>query len=265
MRFRLALSACIAANVIVAANAWQPLLLGHIEIKLTPAMSGYCHIISFPQGWAMPRLDDHHEPLIFDYANEYEFRVRGVLGTEFLVGVFKKMVGHRYDAVNRYKVDLSHPSAPVLPISRAAWDASAVVPQTRKGIFPPGETMPSERRAEFHGFQFARTGDFWAQPSQGASRLSPDQAWLVLQSMTGTPEHIPNKVFFDVFSAETGKKLLLIEGAYFSAWGTYDPDGALDMTGWITERYFVVPLGEHKEQFMVCEFGGLNRKLGAKR
>ena len=59
------------------------------------------------------------------------------------------------------------------------------------------------------------------------------------------------KVFFDIFNADTGKKLLTIQGRYESS----DTHGVLSKTAWVTERYFIVPMGEHLERCLVCEFG----------
>ena len=50
--------------------------------------------------------------------------------------------------------------------------------------------------------------------------------------------------------------------------GTYkgfgnDPDGDFRTAAWLTERYFIVPLGGRHERCLVCEFGARNQQ-GAK-
>jgi hypothetical protein len=59
-----------------------------IDVKLTPAMQEYCHIVQFPQGWSIQSKDLAGQVLFFNYKAEYEFRIEGLLGTEFLVGGF---------------------------------------------------------------------------------------------------------------------------------------------------------------------------------
>lgn len=257
MRNRLCLSIWI--SLFAPLSAWGQIWAGHIEVNLTRASRQFCHIIRFPRGWAIQRIDNEGQRLFFDYSSKYEFRVQGLLGTKFLVGGFAESIGTRYDTINRYTVDLSDGTAPVRQADREIWEAAAVVPLTRKSTFPPIGTVPNETRAEFNGFQFVKSGDTWAQPSDGATRLSPDQAWLVLQSYSGKGDHGPAKVFFEVFNAETGKKALTIEGTYSTFSYSYDPDGILSKTAWLTERYFIVPLGKHKERCLVCEFGGRER------
>jgi hypothetical protein len=269
MTWRRGLSIAIIATCLVPANAWAQLGVGRLELKLTPAMQKYCHIVRFPQGWQIQRFSDIGQPVFFDEGSDLEFRTEGLLGTQFLVGGFKKMVGHRYDTTNRYKVDLSDPGAPLLPATRAAWDAAAVVPLSRKSTFPRGPSPTPEKRAEFHGFQFAKSGDIWLQSFDGATRLSPDQVWLVLQSTTGgANQRGPTRVFLDVFNADTGGKVLTFEGTYSNTIGSsiysIDPDGYVAQTAWLTERYFIVPLGEHKERCLVCEFGRGVQQPGAK-
>jgi hypothetical protein len=134
-----------------------------------------------------------------------------------------------------------------------------VVPLSRKNRFFPGGEPVEERPFEFHGSQFAKSGAIWAQTFRGAALLSPDQAWLVLQSRERKNPSGAVKVFFDVFNAETGKKVVMIEGNYSSINNGDDPDGVLAKAGWLTERYFIVPLGKTIERCLVCDFGGRNR------
>jgi hypothetical protein len=66
--------------------------------------------------------------------------------------------------------------------------------------------------------------------------------------------------YFDVFSADTGKKITTIEGTY--EYGS--PDDQMRQTAWVTERYFIIPLGEHRERCLVCEFGRSRPSEGTK-
>ena len=165
----------IFLNMVTSVHAWQRINLGRLEIKLTPVASEYCHVIRFPKGWSVPRQDKNGQPLLFDYASEYEFRVEGVLSTRFLVGGYTRL-GQRYYTFERYKVDLSDRSAPIVAASPAAWNAAAVIPLIEKSIFPPVGTATGEA-IDFHGFRFAKSGEFWVQPASDASRLSPHQTW----------------------------------------------------------------------------------------
>jgi hypothetical protein len=139
-----------------------------------------------------------------------------------------------------------------------------VVPLTRKSTFPSGSSLTGEQQAEFHGHQFIKTGNTWVLSNE-AARLSPDQAWLGLQSTSGGDrQRGPTKVFLDVFSTDTGKNILTLEGVYSNGIGTsvysIDPDGYLTKTAWLGERYFIVPLGSHKESCLVCEFAARSKQ-----
>ena len=87
-------------------------------------------------------------------------------------------------------------------------------------------------------------------------RLSPNQAWLVLQSETvKAPGGQQSRIFFDVFNTASGAKVLTIEGAY-TGYGPDTSEAVLSTTGWLTDRYFIVPLGVRIDRLLVCEFGG---------
>ncbi len=233
----------------------------YIDLKqISPVAQEYCHIVRFPGAWRV----QHDYPLTWglDYDHtDYEFRMEGLLGTRFLVGVFINEVGrHRLDATKRYWIDLSDPKVPLLRAKRADWDAASVVPLVRKSIFEPVPPHPDV--ATFNGLRFAKTGARFPL-SLKASRLSPDSAWLVLQSMTAVKAPILDtyQVFFDVFNADTGRKVFTLEGS-FTGIGD-DPSICLGMAGWLTERYFIIPLGKHRERCIVCDFAP-RRPAGAK-
>lgn len=265
MRWPLTTTLLIALGLAVEVNAWAQ--FDDFDVTLKPDARAYCHVIRFPQGWETRHFDDRApQRLFFGSPNsDYEFRVEGVLSTKFLVRGFTEFVGTKYYTNNQYQIDLSTATAPVLVVDRKAWDAAGVVPLGRKGAFPPGNTVPNEKRLEFHGFQFNRTGDIWAQPSDYAALLSPDQAWLVLQSTTPGSKYGSAKVYFDFFNADTGQKLFTIVGKFSSINGGEPDSGVLAKTGWVTERYFIVPLEKTIASCLVCDFGGRNNEKGTKK
>jgi hypothetical protein len=232
-----------------------------VNVKPTPAINEYCHVVRFFRGWKIRGLDFNREPLYIDNnESDYEFRVEGLLGTSFLVGAFKPNLPHRYDATNHYRVNLSDPTTPVVFATRKDWEVAAVVPLARKSIVPYSQGM-SDYQAVFNGYTFTKSGHLWAY-SEFASRLSPDSAWVVLQSKTHDVKSssLPAyRVFFDVYSADTGKKTITVEGTYS---GLDDPDGCLKETAWLTERYFIIPLGKSRDRCLVCEFGARRRQGG---
>ncbi len=63
------------------------------------------------------------------------------------------------------------------------------------------------------------------------------------------------KLYFDVFNANTGRKVVTIVATYLDVL----PDTAVERTMWVTERYFIVPLGKHRERCLVCDFGRARR------
>jgi hypothetical protein len=228
-----------------------------VDVTLTPALRKYCHIVRFPQGWKIQPFDEDGQRLTISIPrSDYEFRVRGLLSTWFLVGAFTPDVVERhYDATNHYRVNLSDPTAPVLPASAEDWKAATVVPLVRK--FNDFYALWKGEPIVFNGFRFTKSGARWSDPN--VSRLSPDSAWLVLQSFTeGGVSKSTHRglatLFMDVFNANTGDKVLAIE-ANHSGFAGPNCVGVLETTAWLTERYFVVPLGEHRERCLVCEFG----------
>ena len=233
-----------------------PVTADHLDVKVAPDMREYCHIVKLPRGWKVPPgpgLD------YLGYADQYEFRVSGLAGGRFLVAGVDS-VYKRY-TINKYEVDLSDAKAPVVSATDQAWESASRASTAQKSAAVRGWER-RDQPMEYRGVRFAKSGEFW---SYEGGRLSPDQAWLVLQSWTGSassggetgwggcfPFACRGKIFFDIFSVDTSKKLLTIEGTYSGN----DPEGTLlGGTEWLTERYFIVPMGEHRERSLVCEFG----------
>jgi hypothetical protein len=145
----------------------------------------------------------------------------------------------------------------VLPASEDAWEQATPVPLTQKPavVFDPKPNQP----LEFNGFKFAKIGEVWNE-----SRLSPDRTWIVIQSWSGRADYsegplstacLPfgcrGKLFFEVFNADTGRRISTIVGTYSGP----NPGGLIRQTAWVAERYFLIPLGEHRKRCLVCEFG----------
>jgi hypothetical protein len=257
MKSRFGLTVLMAIGLLPCSLAQEDF----IDLKLPPPAKEYCHLVRFSQGWKAEHFDDPPAyPGIDYYYSDYEFRVEGLLGTRFLVGAFTPNSNRRVNSTNHYRVNLSDPRAQVRSAGKSDWDAATVLPLTRKSISP-----------KLVGYQpsfapFQRYTMSGAQPSYPGSdsRLSPDSAWLVLQSVTpGTVRSLVSHdaVFFDVFNTATGKKVFTIQASY-SGLGN-DPYGCLERTAWLTERYFIIPLGKHRERCVVCEFAA-RREPGGK-
>lgn len=231
-----------------------------LEVTLTPVAQEYCHIIRFPQAWAMPRTDPKTGELLHlgagfgSVTGELEFRIEGLQGTQFLVGGFSQYFPEydlHLETTNRFIVDLSNSSVPIGVATKAAWDAATVVPTTRRGPIWPGYP-PQDKPIAVNGLQFAKSGELWGLDPV---RLSLDQAWVVLQSEALlSSKGATSIIYFDVFSAETGGKIVTIQGTFSSDAGEPSED-VLSRTGWVTERYFIVPLGKRIDRLLVCEFG----------
>lgn len=249
----------VATCVIGQRRDWA---LDSIELKLPPEVRERCHIVRFPRGWRIPPIENYGQRVGIDYRSEYEFRVSGLLGTRFLVGTYTAGINSRYYSANHYRVDLSDPTAHVATADPAEWDAAFVVPLSRKEIlstFGPGKPP---NNVEFNGFPFTRSGSWEAAFSW--SRLSPDSSWLVLHSVSDEKVHFPwvdYSVFFDTFNARTGTKLFTLKGKYSGVGDA--PFDVMERAAWLTERYFVIPLGKHKERCVVCEFVA-RREAGGK-
>ncbi len=96
-------------------------------------------------------------------------------------------------------------------------------------------------------------------------------SWIVLLSSSGSVHVTPEsqialgfgrdrgKLFMDVYNVDTGKKQITIVGAYLGI----NPQ-ALNQARWVTERYFILPLGEQRQRCLVCDFGRADRERGLK-
>jgi hypothetical protein len=257
-----------------------PILLGSgpVEVTLTPAIRDYCHIVRFPNGWKIQDYDPLiHQVPFYGYQSPYEFRTVGLLRTRFLVGglVPPRMVSTN----NKYSIDLSDPAGIAQPATDKEWQDAKIVPETDDadcgkyiGYFRLAIPYKDDKPLPLHGLEFAKSGSHWAVRT---ALPSHDQAWLVLLSWSGKSAkrgsddfggfiyggRDKGKLFFDVFNANTGKKLITIVARYRDM----DPDSAIIQCRWVTEHYFIVPLGSHRERCLVCEFGRVGQNKGAGR
>jgi len=233
---------------------------GPVDANVTPAMREYCHIIRFPLGWIVPPplVTANQPPNVYGYDSEYEFRVPGLLETKFLIRGL--ILPYGQSTVNSYEVDLSDPKAVPVSATEAAWQSGTPVPTTRK-ISRPALRLTNDQSFPLNGFQLGKSGKIWPGDYD---RMSPGQVWIVLMSSSGSrgfSDDVPlglvrgrnrGTLFFDVYSVDGGKKIVTVQASY----NGIGPDEAVGHAGWVTERYFIVPLGEHRERCLVCEFGG---------
>jgi hypothetical protein len=209
----------------------------------------------------------------YTYWSDYEFRIPGVLGTRFLIrGVDKSLnKGHYNYTTNIYKVDLSDPGGVPGLAEEEEWQSGTVVPDNRMFDFSRNFAaisfhLQNDTPLAFRGLQFNKTGKVWEGQ---VARLSPDQSWIVLLSSSGRiakrddfigfEGRDKGRLFMDVYNVDTGKKLITIVGTYLNI----DPS-ALNQALWVTERYFILPLGERRERCLVCDFGRADRERGLK-
>jgi len=193
------------------------------------------------------------------YGGDYEVRVPGLLGTKFLIREFDPSGRKKY-TTNLYETDLSDSKSVAQPATEEAWSAATPIPIRYEG---PADALGKFIRSL--GYQFKSTGDH----DKHVVRVSPDRAILIGQSWSGTlgpggGSDVPGdfsisfkfgnahgKLFFDVYSTDTGKKLVTISAKFVRIL----PEEVFDRTGWVTERYFFVPLDERREHCLICDFG----------
>ena len=140
-----------------------------------------------------------------------------------------------------------------MPIDEATWNQAApkILSLDRTSIFRTSSIAPDDR-AEFQGKAFPKTGPFWSNPGDYATRLSPDQKWLVLQSTTHVVPAGEECTSTSSMSAQSTKLVTLKKGRREPYW----VDNLIARTGWLADRYFVIPTGQRlPETSTICEFG----------
>jgi hypothetical protein len=233
-----------------------------VDVQVTPAIRQYCHIIRFPQGWTIRPYIRHNDvlrtvtPIAYSYWSDYEFRLLGLIGTRFLVRGIDPL--YKIYTNNAYELDLSETNSLPRPATEQEWQDGTKIPDSRPSDWRTFANihLTNAQALPFRGLDFIKSGDIWA----GEARLSPDQQWIVLLSSSGSVakhdeflifgERDKGKLFFDVFNADTGRKLMTILGTY----SDINP-GAVNKSLWVTDRYFIVPLGETRERCLICDLG----------
>jgi hypothetical protein len=230
-----------------------------VEMDLSTAAREYCHVLHFPSGWQATQ-----PPFFFRLSDYYEFRVPGLQGTKFLVRGMQLQVDKYYTS-NIYEADFSDPKGIALPATEAEWQSGT--PVSVSGIISNNDIRVKDRSsdyAELEGRRFTRTG-----AALGGAPLSPDRSALILESWSGAlgrcgGSDVPlgispcidfrgphGKLFFDVYQADTGKKLITLTAKFSKIL----PEDDFLKTGWVTERYFIIPLDDKRERCLICEFG----------
>jgi hypothetical protein len=243
-----------------------------VDVNLNKAAREYCHVLRFPLGWKMPQwvVDKDgkgHSVPNFGLAYDYEFRVPGLLGTRFLVRGFEK--GWKDYTSNLYEADLSDQKGVAQAAGEQAWDAGAVIRLAGdefSSAHDSGVRTPESKYVEYKGLQFLKSGSGW---DGHEARLSPDLSLMIVQSWSGRlaadggsdvpggfipsfkfPLTSHGKLFFDVYDADSAKKMITMIANFHGIL----PQEVLGKTGWVTERYFIVPLDQQRNRCLVCEF-----------
>jgi hypothetical protein len=248
----LPLAACVMLS------ALRGLARDWVKVKLDAPTRQYCHEVRFPLGWQIPDQVGMRPVPRYDFQRgSYEFRVLDLPGSKFLVRGFIPFLNNRDYTTNLYSVDLSDRAGLAQPAAEEEWSsARPVQPESRNGD-------EIRKYLKSLGFPFTGSGDH----EKGGS-LSPDRAVFIRFSWKGTlgccgGSDVPGdltphlaigrnphgKLFFDAYSTGTGKKLVTV-AASFSIILPEDVNA-----GWVTGRYFFIPLDDRRARCLVCEFG----------
>lgn len=240
-----------------------------VKFEMTPAVKEHCHMFRFPQ-WTGTRPEISNVPNRLYFNDQMEFRVPGILGTRFLVAGTQQITGDGLAYTSeKYLLDFAFPGTPAQLVSDAVWNAAVPLTVARyqayRLLFHLLDHWEQSSEVVLNGKRFAKSGQYW-QFWDDSFRLSPGRTALAILSFTGTrPANDGNLLdmfiarrfhghaFIDIYNVKSGKKMLLLEGPYLA-----DPEEILLTTDWITDRYFVVPLGVHNERCLICDFGGLD-------
>jgi len=231
-----------------------------VTAKLDVPTRQYCHEVHFPLGWQIQENFRGQPVGKYDFQNgDYEFRVPDSPGSKFLVRGFVPFLDDRIYTLNLYSVDLSDPVGIAQPAGEKEWN-SALPAQSESR-----EYDKTRKYLKSLGFPFTATGNH----DEGGS-LSPDRAVFIRLSWKGSlgccggsdaPTDLGplfkigrsahGKLFFDAYSTGTGKKLVTVSTNF----RIILPEAEWSKTGWVTGRYFLIPLDDRKVRCLVCDFG----------
>ena len=207
----------------------------------------FCHEISFPNRWPIPRGQ-------INAIGNYAFRQES--GTTYVIGA---VIGNPWQGLYspmRYRLDLADAGAQPAPASEDLWNKSSPVSFYKEGT---RWAKLGANSAEYQGRTYSKRGDQWGYAQV---LLSPNKARIVLQSFSGPVQGDPSlrenvgkpaargTVFLDIYEVASGGKVLGVELTYEGS-GL----GQTARAGWVTDRFFVLPLTEYFERALVCDFG----------
>jgi hypothetical protein len=198
----------------------------------------------------------------FLFGSLYEFRKTAAIAQEYLVAALEDdTASPRSYSVNKFWVNLR--SGQVRRATQAEWEEGALVRQSSpiRGPFFETETEKgarSEDSVRFQGKLFRKSGPQWPLSAEDG-RISPNGKLIAVQSWEGRDYHTGDiiaprgghgKFFIDLYDVSSGRRFTAIEG---EERGTLRADEPLMLTFWLESRYFIVQLGSHLEQMLVCE------------
>lgn len=239
--------------------------------RLNGAAAERCRLVRFPGPWQPPGTGLGFGPRIDIVLHELQFSTVGDSGTVFVAAVAKvppfKIDPVHYSA-NRFRLDLGAPGEAVRPVPEAEWPATAPRPLHRyTNINRFGNRDRNLPTLPHASTQFARTGRQFMGCTGGSMRLSPQEGLLAALSYTGSasgetvfgavplpplPWSGPRGRFYvDLYDVASGRVLVQLAGRYRGG----EPTGASCAAGWLSERFFLLPLGDRLDLCLVCDFG----------
>lgn len=213
-----------------------------LEVNLDSSTSPYCQQIDFSRGWEYSYSASGGLPIMVDY------EVRDGRATQvFLIGAILREGSLDMTPTEKYRVDLSGASASVRLASEEEWREGPILPLVRESIQRRRGPSRPEDQLVYEGATFPKTGEHWVRPEIDTTRLSPDGSMLVVQSRD--IDRGGEQAFFDIYDVNERRKLLTIEGEFHTPY----PDNYIRWSFWLTDRYFVIPVGGKFEGAVFCD------------
>jgi hypothetical protein len=232
-----------------------------VTVDLNKTIKPHCYVLQFPTGWQHSRdfadwvyWFTHYE-FRSDPNNNAIFLVRVV--SSFLIDTEKgRLPPSDFYTRNLYKVVLGDRAVTPQPANEKEWELA--IPIISR---PQPTSAESVTFSKGIGTKFPIGGDPTKYP-QGL--LSPNRAIFALQSWRGklVTTYVPTErsqyllfgnrgtLFFDFFSTAASKKVLTVKARF----RTILPESVFRTTGWVTDRFFTVPLDDRRTRCLVCDF-----------